>query len=713
MNEEVVQKVEANITTEVDPQEKADVQKWERLVMHARKEDRVFRQSVIRDRKFASGEALEGYEVKTNLVQATIDVLIPFLYAKDPDVDVVPQDQVSPPPVKRMPKPVPPTAAMDPLGNPMVAPDGVPITPDPQDIAAYAQQVAEYQTYQQQMQEQADADAERNDFIRRLSQTIEIVVSRLWDKARLKHAAKPWLRSSMTSAEGWLKVTMQGDLLTDPTAQSELYTVQQQISDITALEKSIAAGETRNEDEALASLKAKEAGLQAKVETYVAKCLAIDWIDVLDMQAPLSIRNLSDYVNAPWMADGAAYYSVEEAVSRFQDWGMTEKKLTQAARWKPPIQSSVTTDGQTVTNIAAYEGQADGWTKEGDSKEGFVRVWEIHSRQDNMIYTWVEGTNFWAKPPVAPRFPTTRFYPYFLLALYEVDGSRHSQSLSYRLSCLQEEFASCRSNQAEVRRRAKQGIIADGTNISPEDANKIRDGQNQEITYISPIRPGEPLGNSFAPKPYNSPDNALYDTAPIRSDIETVSGAQDALRGSVSQPKTATEAEIENSGTNARSGYSRDCLDEALNEMAQYTAELALGAFTREQVQEWAGPYAVWPQGIEQDKLQAMVSVAIRAGSSGKPNTSAERQAWAAILPQVTSLITQIGALQGADQQEMADKLKEVLRETVIRTGDKVDIDRFLPMASPAGAAAAQIQPSSPMQAPPLPTQEPMAPTIQ
>lgn len=712
MNEEVVQKVEANITTEVDPQEKADVAKWEKMVMHARKEDRVFRQSVIRDRKFASGEALEGYEVKTNLVQATIDVLIPFLYAKDPDVDVVPQDQVSPPPVKRMAKPVPPTAATDPLGNPMVAPDGVPITPDPQDIAVYAQQVAEYQAYQQQMQAQADADAERNDFIRRLSQTIEIVVSRLWDKARLKHVAKSWLRSSMTSAEGWFKATLQGDLLTDPTAQSELYTVQQQISDIVALQKSIESGDCKNEDEALASLRAKEVGLQAKVETYVAKCLAIDWIDTLDMQLPVSIPTIGHYREAPWMADGAAYYTVDEAVSRFQEWGVTKERLAHASRWKPPVQSVVSTDGQTVTNIAAYEGQADGWTKEGDSKEGFVRVWEIHSKQDNIIYTWIEGTNFWAKPPVAPRFPTTRFYPYFLLALYEVDGLRHSQSLSYRLSCLQEEFASTRSNQAEVRRRAKQGIIADGTNITPEDADKIRDGQNQEITYISPIRPGEPLSNSFAPKPYNSPDQALYDTNMIRADIETVSGAQDALRGGINQPKTATEAEIEQSGTSARSGYSRECLDDTLNDFAQYTAELALGAFTREQVQEWAGPYAVWPQGIEQDKLQAMVSVAIRAGSSGKPNTSAERAAWAAILPQLTALIGQIGQLQGADQQEMADKLKEVLRETVIRTGDKIDVDRFLPMASPGAAAMApQAGPIAPQM---LPTQEPaMAPTIQ
>ena len=62
----------------------------------------------------------------------------------------------------------------------------------------------------------------------------------------------------------------------------------------------------------------------------------------------------------------------------------------------------------------------------------------------------------------------------------------------------------------------------------------------------------------------------------------------------------------------------------------------------------------------------------------------------------------QIAQANGADPQEVADKLKELLRETVSRVGDRLDIDRFLPMASPMAAAgqAMQQQPGGPMPAP-------------
>lgn len=704
---EVVVAVEARIAPgDVSPQEKADVLRWEKLLMHARKEDRNFRQCVVRDRKYASGEALEGFEVQTNLVQATIDTLIPFLYAKDPDVDVVPQDQVSAPVKPRMSPPQMPMGAVNPAtGAPMLAPDGQPISPDPQQLAEFIAQSELYKSIQAEIQKQADMDREQNDYLRRLAQTIEIVISRLWKKGKLKAAAKPWLRSSMTSSEGWLKISLQGDILTDPTVQKELFEIQQLMQSADHLAHLIATGQCQNEEEAKAELEAKEEGLQAKMETYVARCLAIDWVDTLDMQWPMSLRTISEYVSSPWGAD-ATYYSLDEAVSRFElDKRFPEgakAKLAKASLFQPPVGAQQGVDPSTAPDLSSYQKEAEGWTRSPDSKDGFVRCWEINAKCDNMVYTWIEGTDFWCKAPQPPRFQTTRFYPYFLLALYEVDGQRHSQSLAYRLYSLQNEFCTTRSNYAELRRRAKPGIVFDRTNIKPEDAARLEQGTEQEYIGIDPVRPGEPISNSFAPKPYNSVDGGIYDTTVIRTDMESVSGAQDALRGGVQTSKTATEAEIESAGSAARTGYSRDALDDVLNEVAQYTAELSLQGFSPEQVKTWAGPHAVWPQGIDAEKLESLVHVAIRAGSSGKPNTSAERAAWAAILPQLVPMIKEIGTLQGADPAEIADKLKEVLFETIQRTGDKVDGDRFLPMPSATAQGGAPVMPGgAPAMTPP------------
>lgn len=706
MAENVADKVETALAPgDVPAEEKKLVAQWDKQLMHARKGDKAFRERVVRDRKYASGEALEGFEVSTNLVQATIDTLIPFLYAKDPDVDAVPQDQVSAPIKPRLSPPQPPMGAVDPAGQPLMAPDGQPISPDPEQFVQFALQMAEYQAVQAEREARAEADRERNDFLRRFAQTIEIVISRLWKKARLKAAMKPALRSSMTSSEGWLKVSLQGDILTNPTVQQELYTLQQLSQSASHLAAMIASGECQDEEAARAQLQAKEEGLQAKLETYIARCLVADWVDTLDMQWPLSLRTISEYTSAPWGAD-ATYYTLDDAVSRFEldkRFPDAKKKLASAARFEPP-QGNEELDPTTVRELGNYSKEAEGWTKLAPQADGFVRVWEINAKCDNMVYTWIDGTDFWAKPPQPPRFQTTRFYPYFLIALYEVDGARHSQSLAFRLHKLQNEFCVTRSSQAEVKRRGVQGIIFDSTNITPEDAKRIEESTGQEFVGIAPVRAGEPVSNSFAPKPHNSPDPGLYETNTIRADMEAISGAQDALRGGMQTAKTATEAEIEAAGSTARTGYSRDALDDMLNEVAPYCAELALQAFTPEQVKTWAGPHAVWPQGIDSEKLESLVHVAIRAGSSGKPNTSAERAAWAAIAPILNSTIERIGVLQGSDPGEIADKLKEVLFETIHRTGDKLDGDRFLPMpGSNQGGApmgAPPVSPAGPMPAP-------------
>jgi hypothetical protein len=705
--DEVVQKVEQAVDGDVPAEEKALVAQWAKTIEHARKKDEGFRKGVIRDRKYCSGEALRGYEVSTNLIQATVETLIPFLYAKDPDVDVVPQDQVSAPPKPRPVAPQPPQAATGPDGQPIMAPDGMPISPGPDEIAQYTQSMMQYQAEVADIEAQAKADQEQNDFIRRLAQTIEIVVSRLWTKAHLKREAKKMLRGSMSSSEGWLKCSLQGDLKTDPNVQQELYTLQEQIRAIEGLERNIEKGEcAQDQDAKMAELQAKIKGAQARLETYIARCLVIDWVDTLDMQVSLTPRSVAEGINGPWMAD-RTFYTPEDASAKY---GIDKSKLASASRYRPPTQSVDFENPDRPSPEWAQD--SDQWTKTSDADaDGMVCCWEAWSREDNMIYTWFEGTAFWAKPPQPPRFQTTRFYPYFLLALYEVDGLRHSQSLAERLAKLQDEFASARSNFAEVRRRAKQAVIFDKTNISPEDAERLESGTNQELIGIAPLRPGEPIASGFAPKPYNSVDGSLYDTGPIQQDMEAVSGAQDALRGGQQYAKTATQSEIEAAGGQARTGYGRDALDELLTDLAQYTAELALQGFTPEQVRKWAGPHAVWPQGTNPEDLEALVYVSIRAGSSGKPNTSADRQAWAAILPQLQALQAQIGQWRGADPNEMADKATELLRETVARTADKLDVDRFLPMASPGGQPMA-----APMQMPsgqaPVPAPEPAVPGI-
>ena len=163
--------------------------------------------------------------------------------------------------------------------------------------------------------------------------------------------------------------------------------------------------------------------------------------------------------------------------------------------------------------------------------------------------------------------------------------------------------------------------------------------------------------------------------------LEMTWGIQEALSSTIRTAKTATEAEIQQTGTQARTGYMRDCLDDMLSDLAEYTAEACLQKMSYEDVATIAGPFAFWPANIGIENLGTLVSVKIRAGSSGKPDTTRQREAWAAAMPTIQAAIVQVGQLRGSSPESIADCIEELVAETLQRTGDKLDPARFLPSA--------------------------------
>src|SRR5580700_9942596 len=144
------------------------------------------------------------------------------------------------------------------------------------------------------------------------------------------------------------------------------------------------------------------------------------------------------------------------------------------------------------------------------------------------------------------------FLPYFYLGFYEVDGSRHAQSLSWRMYKLQDEFSATRSNFRITRERSIPGVLFNATMLDEVEAKKLTESKHQEYTALRPTDPGMPLANCFAQKPVQGIDPRLFDPTLILNDMERVSGVQEALSGSLSasgNPVTATEANIQQAGT--------------------------------------------------------------------------------------------------------------------------------------------------------------------
>ena len=623
--------------TKADPKEEAVVAKYWKAYDDARKFDENFRKQVAIDRRYAAGTSDLSWAVTTNLIGAFIDILTALLYARDPDVSV-----------KKAP----------------------------------------------QVDEQGTTQMET------FARTLEIVISSLWKKGKLKKAARKGVRSVLSNAEGWFKCTMISEKNPQPEVERALNDAQETMARLEAQKKLLEDPQGKDPETLeieLAEKNALIAELQDKLEVAVSKMFVIDFVQTENIQVSTDISCISDYLDADWIAN-ELYIQSDDALARFPD--LSPEDIKSAKKYYQKTPSELTT--RDIDNVlpqgmlTAESAQAFVTSISSPESPSFIRVVEKWDRRDKMVRTMIDGVKRWAKQPYPPPYPTSRFYPYFYFAFYEVDGQRHAQSLSWRLYKLQDEYSATRSNFRLTRERSIPGVLFNGTMLDATEAKKLTESKHQEYTALNPTDPTAPIGNLFAPKPVAAIDMRVFDPSLILSDMERLSGVQEALSAAISgpgNPKTATEANIQQSGTNARTSADRDALEEMLADLAQYTAEQSLQCLQIRDVQRMAGPKAFWPEGLDLEDLFTLVEVNITAGTTGKPRQGADQQAWATTLPLIRQFIGEIEQAIATGNTAMAKALTELIKETMLRLGDETDVDRFIPQTPPPGSPGAGAPP--------------------
>lgn len=672
----------------------ADVKAWQKAIEQAREFDKNARKRYARDRKYARADRTH-FEVDVPIAQSYIDVLRSFLYARDPDVSVTPSGLTEPPPQKaimamvskqlqaggHVTAPAMPAAIarlLGTVGGPGASPalPGAQVSPAQQgelSDAMLKQAAAQLLEPYQRLRENAE----------QFAATLELVITALWKKAKLKAQAKELVGSGLTIAVGWLKAVWLERMGEDPEIARQLNDIQDNLARMAALRRELDQGDAPDDDQVRAELERQAQALQAKVEVVVARGFAIDFIAGEDIQVSTDCRDLAAYLDASWIAH-RVFMPIDQAM---QDHPQIAEKLKSATAYYPlqPRDTDHASDSgamATSTDPAeadAYRKGSQGGASAQTGGVQFVCLWEVWDRTSSTVITFFEGMDCYAKPPFPPHPATSRFYPFFQYQVGHVNGERHPRSLITRSERLLDEYNSIRSNYRKHRRRAIPKCGFDATNYDDTQIAKIEGAATGELVGLKPTRPGEDISRSIVPIQYNQVDMALYDTSAIRAELEMIWGIQEALSSSIHTAKTATEAEIQQQGTNSRTGYMRDDLDEMLSDLALYTGEVALQVLSQEDVQEIAGPWALWPAGMTIEDMGALVSVSIHAGSSGKPDTTAQRQAWSAILPSLQAAIQQVGQLRGSAPEEVANCIEALVIETINRTGDRIDANRFLP----------------------------------
>jgi len=615
---------------DADEDEQELVTKLWKCYDDARKFDENFRKQVAIDRRYAAGTSDLSWAVTTNLIGAFIDILVALLYARNPDVSV-----------------------------------------------RKAPQVDESNTYQMQV----------------FARTLEIVISSLWKKGNLKKPARTAVRSVLSNGEGWFKATFVAEKRPQPEVETALNDAQETHARLTAQQKLIEDSEGEAKDAEIAEKQALIDELSEKLELAVNKMFVIDYVETENIQVSTDINRIENYTDADWIGN-EIFIDKDDALSRFERLSVEDIKSAKIYYQRAPKELTTRDMDNILPQGTVSAESAQSFTTNTSSQESpaFVRVVEIWDRRDKQIRTIIDGVKKWAKEPYPPPYPTSRFYPYFYFAFYEVDGQRHAQSLSWRLYKLQDEYASTRSNFRLTRERSIPGVLFNATMLDEVEAKKLTESKSQEYTALRPSDPSTPLANLFAPKPVQGIDMRLYDPTLILNDMERISGVQEALSAAISgpgNPKTATEANIQQSGTQARTTANRDSLEGMLTDLAQYTAQQALQCLQIRDVQRLAGSKAFWPEGMDIEDLFTLVEVTIEAGSTGKPRQATDMQAWSTILPLIQKSLQEIEQAFAQGNTPMANALIELVKETMLRLGDESDVERFIPRQPPPGSPGA------------------------
>lgn len=498
--------------------------------------------------------------------------------------------------------------------------------------------------------------------VKKFAKTSEIILQEtLVKRGRLKKRVKSNIRSIFTTGTGWLKMIYQKDLSYDPLTQSRIQDAQDNLRTAKALRLKLKReSDIENQRLIEQDIEKQIEAIKAQAEPSVMYGFVIDRVLSEDMLVlDDSITDFDDYVHAD---------AIAQAV-----W-MNDEKYEETFGYKP---SGASFKSELMPAHMRQEAETKG--------VNYRRVYEIWSLKDHHIYTLCGGEKRWARDPYMLAHLPQRFYPFYATCFFPVDGQWHPLDLVSLTKELQDEYNKTRTTFAEHREDSLPvRIVRQGGSISPEDVENIRARKAREIIVVNGNGQGNPLGNDMGHLPNIPLDPAMYDVSAIRADMDIVSGTPDASRGQLTEAKTATEAQILQEGLASRSGDMRDVVEDLLGELFSDGLQTLLQCLTPEDAMRIAGEDAVWPT-VDKQAVYSMVSVSVRGGSTARPNKDQEKQRWIEVLPVLKEFIMGIAEVIAGGNHPLAQSMLNLLKETLTRFDERLDIQSIMPFASQDG----------------------------
>ena len=493
-----------------------------------------------------------------------------------------------------------------------------------------------------------------------VGKTMELVINNQFsrDQADLKAKAKRAVRAADTTGFGWVKAIYQKHIETDPIIAQRMDDIQDNIQTIDRLMRDlrdIEGGDTQIQDKESQKeeLKQELNALEGKKEVVRAQGLSLAVRPSECVLFSMEVVDVDDIQRADWVTD-TIWLRQSQVEARF---GFC------------PAQANVHREMREQTKEeSGKDGETDLW----------VRIYEMWRRSSKQIFTFADGYEGYMKDPYTPRKIGERFHGFVPLVFDCTDGSGFAYALVTQLRSMQDEHITTRSNFREHRERSVPFNVAHGGQLDPSDTRKLTNPKFMETVILKSAPDNMPLDQVFKSVQHPPIDPNVYSTDHIRQDWEQVTRRGDASRGTVGISKTATEADILQSNLNVDTSERRDVVEDWFAHLTKYCLELLLQEMSLEEAKRIAGDKAQWPQ-LTRNEVFDMVQLNVRVGSSGKPNASQEMERWLKMLPQFREALLAIVEMQESGKDKQAEILTKLLRETIERFEERIDLDALLP----------------------------------
>lgn len=492
--------------------------------------------------------------------------------------------------------------------------------------------------------------------VQKFATTAEAVLTQeLVKGCKLKRRAKRLIASCYATALGWWKLSWQEDRRTDPVIANRLKDSQDNLAHLQQVRQQLDDAQSIAQTDAqIAELQQTMAGLQGQAEVVVARGLALDFVlseDIIVVDE--SVTEIADYERSDALA-----HRLWMSCERFEE--MFGYKPEKAKRYRERKGTSQTNE---VMNADS-----------GD----LLCVYELWDQRTNRVYHLCDGVDGYCREPHTPDWTGQRWYPFFLLAWNEVDGGLVPPSDVTLTHALVEEYNKNRDDFVRDRRDTLPfSVVRKGGSLTPGDVENIRNRNGADIITVDGVG-GKPLSDDLQAVTLGTLNPTNYSTDPARADIEQLIGGGDAARGTVLKAKTATEAEIMAQGLRGRSAERIDSMEDLLSDVGENALQILLRKLTPEEVKRIAGADAMWPT-MTAEQVFEQVAVSVRGGSTGKPDRLQDQDRWTKLQPVIEKTVMTVADLYAKGQTQLGQALVAMLRETLRRFDERIDIDQYLP----------------------------------